>query len=324
MMTRQHTAAIPGIHHVTALASDPRANLDFYSEVLGLRLVKRTVNFDDHGTYHLYYGDELGRPGTLLTFFPWPSAARGRRGAGQATLTSFRVPAASLGYWRERLGRLGVEVEGTGRRFDRELLTFVDPDGLKLELVASADDAVFEPWRDAPVAAEQAIRGFHGVTLAASAFELSARFLGDVMGFELVAEAGERRLFRTGSGADAAAVELVRVPAEPGGRISAGTVHHVAWRIPGDEEQHDWRVYLAGRGVHVTPVADRNYFRSIYFREPGGVLFEIATDLPGFTTDESREELGRELKLPPWLEPQRARIEATLPTLRQSAVAPSE
>ncbi len=323
-MTREHRGAIPGIHHVTALASDPRGNVDFYTEVLGLRLVKRTVNFDDPGTYHLYYGDELGHPGTILTFFPWPSAARGRRGAGQATVTSFRVPAASLGYWRERLGRLGAEVEGTGRRFGRELLTFLDPDGLKLELVASGDAAPFEPWRDAPVAAEHAIRGFHGVTLAASAFELSAQFLGDVMGFELVAEAGERRLFRTGSGADAAAVELVRMPAEPRGRISAGTVHHVAWRVVGDEEQHDWRVYLANRGAHVTPVADRNYFRSIYFREPGGVLFEIATDAPGFTIDESREELGRELKLPPWLEPQRARIEETLPPLRESVVVPNE
>lgn len=323
-MTRQHRAAIPGIHHLTALASDPQANVDFYTEVLGLRLVKRTVNFDDPGTYHLYFGDELGRPGTILTFFPWPGAVRGRRGAGQATVTSFRVPAASLGYWRERLKRLGVEAEGSGRRFDREALTFLDPDGLKLELVASGDAAPFEPWRDAAVAPEHAVRGFHGVTLAASAFELSTRFLADVMGFELVAEAGQRRLFCAGSGADRAAVELVHVPAEPRGRISAGTVHHVAWRAPSDEEQHDWRVYLANRGVHVTPLADRNYFRSIYFREPGGVLFEIATDLPGFTIDESPEELGRELKLPPWLEPQRARIEATLPPLRERVVAPNE
>lgn len=321
-MTENKGADILGIHHVTAMAGDPQANVDFYTRVLGLRMVKKTVNFDDPGTYHLYYGDELGHPGTILTFFPWPGAARGRRGAGQATATAFRVPQGALGFWRERLEQLGVEQNGVSERFGREVLTFHDHDGLLLELVVDEAGAGFEPWRESPVATERAIRGFYGVTLTEAYADLTSRFLGEIMGFELTGEDGDRRQFRAGTGEKAAAVEVVGVPGAERGRISAGTVHHIAWRVAGDEEQQEWRERLLRSGAQVTPALDRNYFRSIYFHEPGGVLFEIATDPPGFTADESLEELGRDLKLPPWLEPQRARIEGVLPPL-QPAVEPA-
>ncbi len=308
-------AEILGIHHVTALARDPRANVDFYTRVLGLRLVKKTVNFDDPGTYHLYYGDDLGRPGTIMTFFPWPGAALGRRGAGQATVTAFRVPAGALGYWSDRLKELGVEENGVSTRFGHEVLAFRDPDGLLLELVADDAGRGFEPWRDSPVPPEHGIRGFYGVTLTEAAHEATVAFLEQVMGFEPAGEEQARLRFVVGAGDRTAALEVVRSPGERPGLISAGTVHHVAWRVAGDEEQEDWRGWLSARGTPVTQVLDRNYFRSVYFHEPGGVLFEIATDPPGFTVDEPPEALGRDLKLPAWLEPRRAVIEEILPPL---------
>ncbi len=320
-MTEKRQSEILGIHHVTAMAGAPQVNVDFYTRVLGLRMVKKTVNFDDPGTYHLYYGDELGHPGTILTFFPWPGAARGQRGAGQATATAFRVPEDTLDYWRERFERLQVAQDGVAQRFNRQVLTFRDHDGLLLELVADVAGAGFQPWRESPVPAERAIRGFYGVTLTEAYADLTSRFLSEIMGFELIGEDGDRRQFRAGTGDGAAAVEVVGVPGAARGRISAGTVHHIAWRVAGDDEQQEWRERLVRSGTRVTAIVDRNYFRSIYFREPGGVLFEIATDPPGFTVDESAEALGRELTLPPWLEPQRARIEAALPPLQHAAEA---
>jgi len=315
---------IQGIHHVTAIATDAQQNVDFYAGVLGLRLVKRTVNFDDPGTYHLYYGDEEGRPGTILTFFPWPLARRGSRGTGQATVTAFSVPEGSLGWWRQRLASLGVVHEDPSARFDEEVLSFLDPDGLKLELVAHAGAAEQAPWADGPVAERYALRGFHSVTLRQADAEATAGVLV-AMGFAAVGETGQRHRYQAAGGQDGAAaqpgatVDLLVDPTGAPGHVAAGTVHHVAWRAADDADQLAWRGALVERGLHVTPVLDRNYFHSIYFREPGGVLFEIATDPPGFAIDETVRELGGHLKLPEWLEPHRRRIEEALPRLEMPA-----
>jgi glyoxalase family protein len=311
---------IAGIHHVTAMAGDPQANVDFYTGVLGLRLVKKTVNFDDPGTYHLYYGDEVGHPGTILTFFPWPLARRGVQGAGQATVTSFSVPEGSLGYWTERLSRLGVTLDGTQRRFEEEVLTLLDPDGLRLELVARAGDG--RPgWAAGPVPEEHAVRGFDGVTLTEWNLDGTEGVLAGTLGFRRVGEEGDRVRFEAGSGGGGTRVDVLASPAAARGHVSAGTVHHVAFRAADEADQLAWREAVAKSGLSVTPVLDREYFHSIYFREPGGVLFEIATDPPGFTRDEPVESLGSALKLPPWLEASRSRIEAALPPIEAHQVA---
>jgi glyoxalase family protein len=309
---------ISGIHHVTAIASDPQRNMDFYAGTLGLRLVKLTVNFDDPGTYHLYYGDGVGRPGTIMTFFPWPGAPRGTVGLGQVGVTAFAVPTESLGFWRQRLEAHGVKTRGPAGRFGEQVLEFDDPDGLPLELVAGGSDA--RPgWDAGPVKVEHAIRGFHSVALAErpprDASERTLALLGASMDFRLVAESGDRLRYAMGDGSPGALVDVL-LTAVPQGRGAAGTVHHVAWRTPDDAHQAAWRERIAAAGLDITPVRDRQYFRSVYFREPGGVLFEIATDPPGFATDESPEHLGERLRLPPWLEPKRATIERSLPPLR--------
>ncbi len=313
------TEPITGIHHVTAIATDPQRNLDFYAGVLGLRLVKKTVNFDDPGTYHFYFGDEAGSPGTILTFFPWPTARRGSRGSGQATVTSFSIPDGSLGFWIERLAQHGVVAEEPKERFDEEALAFYDPDGLKLELVAHAEGGGGEPWTGGSVPAAHAIRGFHSVTLAESDLEGTARLLTDTMGLRSASDRGNRFRFAAGDGTVGRRVDVLHTPGNGVGRIAAGTVHHVAWRVPDDRAQAAWRERLAGEGLHPTEVKDRQYFKSIYFREPGGVLFELATDPPGFARDEDRESLGTHLKLPPWLEPHRERIEGVLPAVTAPA-----
>jgi len=303
-----------GIHHVTAIAGDPRTNVAFYASVLGLRLVKKTVNFDDPETYHLYFGDELGHPGTIMTFFPWPGARRGRPGVGQLTVTSFAVPPQALGYWSERLRSHGVPAE-RGDLLEEELLAFADPDGLKLEIVGVPSAANRTGWAGGPVPAEHAIRGFAHVTLAEEGYEATARLLADVMGFRLAAETGNRFRYAIGDGAAGMRVDVLCMPDAPPGRIAVGTVHHIAYRVASDIAQGQWRERLVGQGINVTPVLDRQYFRSIYYREPGGVLFEIATDGPGFTVDESTAELGTHLALPPWLEPRRVAIASRLPEL---------
>jgi len=335
---------IAGIHHVTALAGDPQANADFYTGVLGLRLVKKTVNYDDPGTYHLYYGDELGRPGTLLTFFPWPHARRGQLGAGQATATSFSVPEGSFAYWTERLRRSGTAHDEPRRRGeDEEYLRLLDPDGLELELVAHPGSGSGTPWDGGPVAGEHAIRGLFAVTIVEWNADRTADMLTGTLGFQLEAQAGSRYRFAAAAPAAAAATaagggrqQAAAPPAAPGvgtrldllaqptagrGRISTGTVHHVAWRVAGDREQAAWHRDLVAGGHHVSPIMDRRYFHSIYFREPGGVLFEIATDTPGMTTDESVAQLGSGLRLPPWLESSRPEIAAALPPLVPRAPA---
>lgn len=307
-------AKIPGIHHVTALAGDPQQNVDFYVGLLGLRLVKLTVNFDDTTTYHLYYGDGIGTPGTIMTFFPWPGARRGRRGAGQTTTTAFSVPADALDYWRDRLAGPGVYVEEPTTRFGDRVLTFYDPDGLRLEIVANREDTR-NGWREGPVPHEYAIRGFHGVELSERSLERTATLLAERLGFRLVGQDGNRTRYEVGDGGPGSLVDVVEQPGEQLGIVAVGTVHHIAWRTPDDAQQVAWRESLDRAGYNVTPVMDRQYFHSIYFREPGGVLFEIATDQPGFDKDEPVEQLGTDLKLPPWLEPVRARIEEALPTL---------
>jgi len=311
---------ILGIHHVTAIASDPQRNLDFYTGVLGLRLVKLTVNYDDPGAHHLYYGDEAGHPGTLLTFFAWPGAPHGRRGTQQATTTSFSIPENALGYWMERLGAHGVAFEKPIVRPDEEALVFFDPDGLQLELVAHDDVEARGPWRDGPVPGEHAIRGFHSVTLSEQRYERTASLLTETLGFRLAHESGERLRYEVNHGGTGAMVDVLRQPREMPGRVAVGSVHHVAWRTPDDEQQLAWRQEIGRTGLDVTQVMDRQYFHSIYFREPGGVLFEIATDPPGFAVDETVEQLGPQLKLPPWLEPMRADIERGLPSVRMPQI----
>lgn len=323
-MTSNEHREILGIHHITAIASDPQLNLDFYTGVLGLRLVKKTVNFDDPGTYHFYFGDDLGRPGSILTFFPWLRARRGSRGVGQATVAAFSVPEEAIGFWLNRLQSSGVTVDDPSSRFDEEFLTFLDPDGLKLELVAHRGTVESEIPGSGPVPAENAIRGFHSVTLEEKELEVTADFLEKTMGFRLVAELDNRHRFEVVSEGVASLVDVLYAPSGTHGSIAAGTVHHVAWRVAGDEEEEWWRDRLLAAGHHVSPVMDRQYFHSIYFREPGGVLFEIATDPPGFGVDESIEALGTALKLPPWLEEDRETIEAALPRLVSPPVAELE
>jgi glyoxalase family protein len=307
---------ILGIHHVTAIASDPQRNLDFYTEVLGLRFVKRTVNFDDPGSYHFYFGDESGTPGTILTFFAWPMAARGSPGVGQVEVTSFSVPEESLSYWERRLLAAGMPAERSGKRFNEEVLTFADPDGLKLELVAHAQPAgTSRPWKDASVPAQHAIRGFYAVTVCEQGYESTVEVL-ETMGFKKVGEQGNRFRFDVGRGGAGARLDILCASEASYGRISAGIVHHVAWRVADDSSQLSWRKRLVDEHLNVTPVIDRCYFHSIYFREPGGVLFELATDPPGFAIDESVDKLGEALKLPTWLEGSRKNIEHVLPPIK--------
>ena len=294
-----------GIHHITAIAGDPQRNLDFYTEALGLRLVKRTVNFDDPGSYHFYFGDNIGTPGTIMTFFPWPGARRGARGSGQVTVVSFAVPRNSMAFWKERLRATHVTAEEIKGRFGCNALRFLDADGLQLEIVASANEES---------SSERAIRGFAAPTLEVRSPEKTEKLLTEILGFEFVAEENNRRRFR-GGGSNASA-EIDLVSSEAGfGQIAAGTVHHIAFRAADDDAQLKMREQLVARGLNVTPVIDRQYFQSIYFREPNGILFEIATDGPGFLIDEPADALGETLKLPPTYEPKRNEIERALPTI---------
>jgi glyoxalase family protein len=305
---------LPGIHHVTAIASDPQRNLDFYTQVLGLRLVKLTVNFDDPGTYHFYLADETGTPGTVLTFFPWPNARQGRVGSGQIAVMAFAIPHGSREYWKERLAENGVTVSAFPQRFGDSGLAFQDPDGLQLELVESDSPQEYAGWTGGPVEPAYALRGFHSVTLWLQDADPSRRMLEQNLGFRYIDQDGDRLRFEA-PGAFARVIDLVALPDMQAGKMGAGVFHHVAWRAHDDNHQLAWRDALLSAGVQVTPVRDRQYFHSIYFYEPGGVLFEIATDPPGFTLDESPEQLGSALRLPSWYEPQREQIELALPRI---------
>jgi glyoxalase family protein len=312
--------SITGLHHVTAIASDPQRTLDFYVGLLGLRFVKRTVNFDDPTSYHFYFGDARGTPGTILTFFAWLGARRGIRGTGQIEAPAFAIPPNSVGYWLERFKEHHVPAEKTPARFGEEVLRFADPDGLVIELIASISSAGFEPWANSTVPVEHSLRGFHGVSIALEGYEQTARLLTEAFGYRLVEQLNNR--FRLAAPSEAGAgriVDLLCMPDGSPGRIAAGSVHHIAFRARDDAEQLVWRERLVDLGYNVTPVIDRTYFHSIYFREPGGVLFEIATDPPGFTLDESLEELGNQLRLPPWMEPTRSQVEEVLPAIKVPA-----
>jgi glyoxalase family protein len=310
-----------GVHHITALASDPQVNVDFYVGFLGLRLVKQTVNFDAPDVYHLYYGDELGRPGTILTFFPFPDAARGKRGAGEISAVAFSVPAGSLEFWAERLSRTGIEFAGPQKRFGEGVVSFQDPDGMEVELVADPSLNGVSGWTGSTVDGLYAIRRFHGVTLMHRELGPAEAFLTGVMGFARGESEGSRSRFLAGPQETQARVDVLVDAAAPAARQSAGSVHHIAWRAKDDQEQLAWRKDLSRAGASPTPIIDRQYFHSIYFREPGGVLFEIATDPPGFATDETADNLGTSLKLPPWLESERQLIQRHLPPISVPAPA---
>ena len=308
---------VPGIHHVTAISGRAQRNVDFYADLLGLRTVKQTVNFDDPGTHHLYYGDQAGTPGTAMTFFPWEDAPRGGSGSGVTEVTSFSVPSGSLEFWADRLRAGGASPGEVETRFDEESLRCEDPDGLILELVAgpATRETPSGPPIHPDVPAESAIRAFRGVLLDIADPDPTARLLTDVMGFEHVGEYGGRLRFKGNEQDVGSIVDLRSAGSGAMARFGRGSVHHVAFRARDDDEQESWREMIAGAGIPVTTVQDRCYFRSIYFREPGGVLFEIATDTPGFGIDESTEELGRKLQLPPWFEARREELEARLPRL---------
>jgi glyoxalase family protein len=310
---------MPGIHHVTAISGRADRNLDFYTHVLGLRFIKKTVNFDDPTTYHLYYGDEVGHPGTVLTFFAWEHAVQGRAGVGQAQQTAFRVPVASLGYWTHRFVERGVAHERIEKRFGESVLPFVDPDGLHAALVG-VPGAESEPaWTSRDIPAEHAIRGFHGVALMLDESAPTAALLTDVLRFSDLGREGPVRRLRANEGRGGI-VELREAKGFLPGTMGRGSVHHIAFRAADDAEQAELaRKAVADHGVRATEQKDRKYFRSVYFREPGGVLFEIATDAPGFAVDEPIATLGNDLKLPAFLEPRRNDIEAVLPPLEVAA-----
>jgi predicted esterase/catechol 2,3-dioxygenase-like lactoylglutathione lyase family enzyme len=311
---------ILGVHHVSAIASDPQRNLDFYAGVLGLRLVKRTVNFDDPQTYHLYYGDEVGTPGSIMTFFPWPGARSGRAGAGQAAVVSFAILPGAVGFWVERLLRHGVEYQqpvkrGSGAHAE-QVIAFRDHDGLMLELVASAGAEARPAWDGARgINRDQAIHGFHGVTLWIDRAERTQQVLVETMGFRPIREEGTTHRFSIGDELPGTFVDVRAVGGFGVGASGAGTVHHVAFAVEDQRTELAMRERVAQAGLSPTAVIDRNYFHSVYFREPGHVLFELATNLPGFAIDEPVERLGEKLMLPPQYEPHRAELESVLPRI---------
>lgn len=297
-----------GIHHITAIVGHPQENVDFYAGVLGLRLVKQTVNFDDPGTYHFYFGNEGGKPGSIITFFPWAGAYQGIIGDGQVGVTAYAVPKGALSFWKTRLEKFNVPYTTT-TRFGEEYLAFNDPHGLRLEIV-EREEGELNTWTFGGVTPEVAIKGFAGATLFSAWPDKTKETLENVMGLEKVGEEGEYIRFR--SQADIGNVIDLKAVSTGRGRMGVGTVHHIAWRASDDNDQLEWKKYVAENGFYVTPVQDRNYFNAIYFREHGEILFEIATDPPGFAHDESYETMGEKLMLPPQYEHLRERLEQTL------------
>jgi len=307
---------IKGIHHITAIAGDAKRNFDFYTKVLGLRFVKRTVNFDDPQTYHFYFGDRQGTPGTILTFFPWGNAVRqGRRGASMATEIGYAVPEGSLDFWLERFRAHNIIYNNPAEKFGEKYLTFLDPDGLKLELIETNQPDPRKGYETGEVKEDVATKGFYNATLTLNDIKPTAGILTDVFGYTLIDQQVNRYRYATTAGETANIIDLVELPAEQRGIVAGGTVHHVAFRVKGDEEQMEMREKILAKGLNITPQIDRNYFHSLYFREPGGVLFEIATDDPGFMVDEPVEALGTHLKLPAQFEPHREAIEKHLAKL---------
>ena len=312
---------VTGLHHITAIAGPAQQNLDFYAGVLGMRLVKKSVNQDDPGTYHLFYADAEGHPGTDLTFFPWAQLAPGREGHGLSTEVSLTVPPGSLEYWGKRLEGYGVETSRIEPRFDRRVLPLVDPHGLRVALVETpgALTRTFSPWDGSPVPVERQIRGLEGARMRERDLEPTTAFLTSVLGFEHIGTENGWHRYGVGGGGSGTYVDLQAVPDARRGAWGVGSIHHLAWRVDDGAHQLEVRHVIDNAGRRPTPVIDRFWFESVYFLEPGGVLFELATDGPGFSVDEDPQHLGESLVLPPWLEPQRAAIESMLPPLRDPA-----
>lgn len=302
---------ITGLHHVTALGDDAQKNIDFYAGILGLRMIKKTINFDAPEVYHLYYGDEKGSPGTIMTFFPYQGLVPGRHGKGQMTNTSFSVPASSVDYWMKRLRKFGINLSEPQQRFANELfITFEDVHGLGLELVFNNDDKR-SGFTYGQIPPEHAVKGFYGVTLSEEGYERTAALLLEGMDHKLVMEKGNRFRY-SASGLPGDFVDVLCTPDAMRGLGGSGTIHHLAFATADDNTQLEVREKLLTKGLNVTPVLDRQYFHSIYFREPGGILFEVATNPPGFMIDEEANHLGEALKLPPWMERSRTEIEKGL------------
>ncbi len=306
---------ILGLHHITAIAGNAKRNYEFYTKVLGLRMVKKTVNFDDPGTYHFYFGDEKGTPGTILTFFPWEGIGQGRTGVGMATDIGYSVPKNSLTFWADRFKKFNIKHGEPAEKFGEQYLPFRDPDGLNIDLVVSNTEDNRKPWETEEVKADAAIKGFQSVTLTLKSVNATAEILTGVLGYKLLKQDGNRYRFITDAIETAAIVDIAELPQLPAGYNAAGTNHHIAFRVKDDDVLMDYREKIAAKGLGITPKIDRDYFFSLYFREPGGVLFELATDNPGFTKDEPLNELGTHLKLPKQYEPSRAEIEKVLPSL---------
>ena len=306
---------IEGLHHITAVARDPQANLDFYRNVLGQRLVKRTVNFDDPGTYHFYFSDAAGTPGSVLTFFPWKGIQPGLRGNGAANALAYNIPSGALGFWQNHLRQNGVEVQPVEERFGADVLSFDDPDGLRIELIASETPAATQAWLEGPLDPRFALQGFHSTTLQLQQVQPTAALLTGQLGYTFSGQSGERYRFTGGPAALGNVIDILEHPAPALSVMGAGSIHHVAFRVPDDLAQLDYQKVLRLAGVPATQVRNRSYFHSIYFREPGGVLFEIATNNPGFEVDEPSQTLGESLKLPSWLEAMRPDIENELAPL---------
>ena len=316
-------STITALHHVTCIAGDPQENYDFYTGVLGMRLVKRSVNQDVPGTYHLFYADAAGHAGTDLTFFPWPDMAPATPGSGLASEVGLAVPTGSLEFWRQRLTAAGTTAGEPVTRFGERVLTFADPHGLRVALVETADAREFTPWGDSPVPADRQVLGLHSMRLVERDVDATSRFLVETLGFSRAgSEDGWQRFVLPGS-RSGRILDLRAEPSMPRGKWGTGSVHHLAWRVPDDAAELEVRERVEEAHRRPTPVIDRFWFKSVYFLEPGGVLFELATDGPGFGIDEPTETLGEHLVLPPWLEARRKEIEATLPPLREPRMVTS-
>ncbi|SIS57852.1 glyoxalase family protein [Chryseobacterium ureilyticum] len=305
---------ILGLHHITAIADNAKRNLDFYTQVLGVRLVKRTVNFDDPGTYHFYFGNENGTPGTILTFFPWEGIGQGTNGSGMATHIGYSVPKGSLEFWKNRLNGFNVNVE-EGELFGEKMISFKDPDGLQLQFIESSNDDNRKVWTTDDIKDENALKGFHNVTLTLRKAEPTIKVLTDILGYDLQKQEADRYRLATNAIDTANIIDIIENDKMPAGRNAAGTNHHIAFRVKDDNILMEYREKVLSAGLNITPKINRDYFYSLYFREPGGVLFEIATDNPGFTVDEDLAELGENLKLPAQYEGMRDKIEGVLPKL---------
>ena len=306
---------ILGLHHITAIASDAQRNYDFYTQTLGFRLVKKTVNFDYPTTYHFYFGNEVGTPGTVLTFFPWAGMSKGRNGAGMATEIGYSVPKGSLNFWKARFEKLNIRYN-TGEQFGEQYITFEDPDGLKLKLIETKQKDEREVWETDEIKADVAIKGFHTVTLTLNNIKATAAILTEIFGYKQIDKESNLYRYQTDAVEDAAIIDLLEMPLAPRGINAGGTNHHIAFRVKDEETLMAFREKIVAKGHGITEKINRDYFFSLYFREPGGVLFEIATDNPGFATDETVENLGSSLQLPTQHEPMRDKIEKALPSLQ--------